>query len=330
MHTTHVRRAAAFASGHAGEILQGALRDGGGTRRFLLSLPAPTLRTRAEVIPTPGRCFAVDPGWARKSHHAAIHLLRHLRRQPPEICIRLQSNILAGKGCGSSTADVLATMRALAAGLATPLGEEEIARLVVEVEEAADSSVLSRPALFRHREGRVEEYLPGGFPPLRVVVIDTQPEAIVDTVMLERARYSEGQFAAFAVLVKELRRAFAEGDPHRLGAVATASACISQGFLPKPHFRVLVDLVHSAAGYGLAVSHSGTVAAALLPHDCAPRDERRLGNMVNQLGMRVLCRYGLGQPLMPEPRPIRPPKVDYGQPIRAAIVDPDGQFLLRR
>ena len=283
-----------LATSHAGEILQGALHHQGRSRRLLLSLPAPSLWTQASVHATPGEPMRVEPAWASKAQRAASLLLARLGRRPPEVTIRLHTNIPSGKGCGSSTADVLATVRCLLAELKVTLPEEQIARFVVEVEEASDGSMLSRPALFRHREGVVEAYLDGAFPPMQVLVVDAQPDAIVETTSLPRARYSDSQFAAFRHLVKRLKRAFRQGNPHEVGRVATASARISEQFLPKPHFEEFLRLIHREGGYGLAVSHSGTVMSALLPLQLPAAGRDRLLRALDRWGQRVLTRYSLG------------------------------------
>jgi uncharacterized protein involved in propanediol utilization len=282
-----------LATSHAGEILQGALRRGASTQRLLLSLPAPALWSRAEVVPTPGRPFAIEPSSAAKAYAGACRLLQALRGKRPDVCVRLTTNIPVGKGCGSSTTDILATMRALLAHTGRHLEEEAPARLI---EEASDGSVLSRPALFRHREGIVEEYLPDEFPPMRVMVVDALPAQSIDTVDLTRPRYSNTQLSHFADLVAELRCAFRARNPFRLGAVATASARVSQQYLPKPHFDTFVDLVRRVGGYGVSVSHSGTVMSALLPILGPCSRERIRAGEARALGMRALTQYVLDGP----------------------------------
>jgi uncharacterized protein involved in propanediol utilization len=76
--------------------------------------------------------------------------------------------------------------------------------------------------------------------------------------------------------------------------VATASAQISQTFLPKPHFVSLTQLVLNEGGYGLSVSHSGTVVAALLPIDTESDTLQRIARTVECLGMDFLTQYALG------------------------------------
>src|SRR5438128_2324354 len=95
----------ATARSHAGEILQGAVARAGRTRRVLVSLPAPSLMTRADVLPTPGRPLSVSPVYASKTRAAVQHLLTVLGIRAPEVAIRLTTNIPHAKGCGSSTTD---------------------------------------------------------------------------------------------------------------------------------------------------------------------------------------------------------------------------------
>src|SRR4051812_21999170 len=93
----------AIARSHAGEILQGAVRRDDRTRRVLVSLPAPCLMPRAEILPPPGRSLSVLPGSAAKARAAVERLLAALGRPAPEVVVRLTTNIPCGKGCGSST-----------------------------------------------------------------------------------------------------------------------------------------------------------------------------------------------------------------------------------
>lgn len=286
--------AVAIVRSHAGEILQGAVRRADGIHRLLFSLPAPTLWTKAELIATPGQTLTVSPPWAKKTLSAARLLLSRLGCPEPEAMIRLTTNIPLAKGCGSSTADILAGLHAILAYLRITLSEEELARLIVEAEKASDGSILSRPAIFRHREGVVDQYLPGVLPNVHVVVIDAQPGEIVPTEPMQRARYSEEQLEAFAVLIGRLNRAFRLGSPADFGAVATASARISQGFLPKPHLEEIITLVRQEGGYGVGVAHSGTIVSAILPPQCAAKSIARIHGVVRELGMEVVTEFKLG------------------------------------
>jgi uncharacterized protein involved in propanediol utilization len=87
--------------------------------------------------------------------------------------------------------------------------------------------------------------------------------------------------------------AFLEGDAHRMGRVATASARVSQHFLLKPHLETLIEFVTQAGGYGVAVSHSGTVVSVLLPADGDIEREVRVAVGARQLGMNIVTQHSL-------------------------------------
>jgi uncharacterized protein involved in propanediol utilization len=290
----------ATAIGHAGEILQGAFRRADGIHRFLCSLPAPTFVSRAAVVPTPGEPLSLKPVWAWKAHRAAQLLVKFELPQAPECQIRLASNIPVAKGCGSSTADVVATLRALCSYLHLPLDETQLARLAVQAEGASDGIALSFPAVFRHREGQIEEVLPGGFPPMRVMVVDAQPESTVPTLTLVRPRYSNRELDAFEDLRQRLRMAFLNADPAAIGQIASASARLNQPYLPKPHLEEIVALVERNGGYGVAAAHSGTVLALLFPLSEAGGHGAHIREQLDGFGMPILAGFTLARPSQPE------------------------------
>jgi uncharacterized protein involved in propanediol utilization len=279
------------ALGHAGEILQGGLRHSDGIHRFLCSLPAPTLGSQATLVPTPGRPLSIDPPWALKSLAAARLLLDRLGARHAEFAIRLASNVPVAKGCGSSTADIVATLRALLSHFGTSLPGTALARLAVEAEGASDGSVLGSPAVFRHREGIIEDTLPGEFPAMCVIVVDSQPNVTVPTLSMRRARYSDRQIDVFHALLSDLRQAFRNADPAGAGAVATASARINQEFLPKPHIEEVIAMVEREGGCGVAAAHSGTVLSLLLPASSPCDRRKRLVARSAELGMPVVTEF---------------------------------------
>jgi uncharacterized protein involved in propanediol utilization len=293
-------KAAATATGHAGEILQGAFRRADGIHRFLCSLPAPTFVSRTEIVPTPGRSLSVEPAWAWKAHRAARLLVESGRERDPECQVRIVSNIPVAKGCGSSTADVVATLRTLSSHLRIPLGETALARLAVQAEGASDGPALPFPAVFRHREGEVEEALPGGFPPMQVMVVDAQPESTVTTLTLALPRYSDRELGAFEDLLRRLRRAFLNADPAAVGEVASASARLNQRYLPKPRLEEIIEMVEGGGGYGVAAAHSGTVLALLLPPSAPGEWKARTRARLAGFGMPLLTEFTLSQTSRPE------------------------------
>ncbi len=237
---------------------------------------------------------------SQKTASALERLLALVRLPKPEVAVRLTSNIPVGKGCGSSTADMLAAVRAMLRYLGVVMDEQTIAKLVVAVEEASDGTVLSRLALFRHREGVVEEYFPSSLPSMRVMVIDTEPDAVVSTTAMPRARYSAARMDEFDGWIGELRQGVVRQCAATVGRVATRSALLNEAFLPKPHFQELLHEVRRWGGYGLGAAHSGTVVSALLPCAFDADQARRLRCTVKRLGMAIVTHYVLQSSLWRE------------------------------
>jgi uncharacterized protein involved in propanediol utilization len=179
--------------------------------------------------------------------------------------VEISSEVPHGIGMGSSTADVTAAIRAIADYHSVTPTAEEIGRIAVAAESASDPIMIDdRVVLFSHHEGTVLETFGRQLPSMIVVGCDADPgTGVVDTITLPFAAYSATDIDTFRILRSELRAAIAAGDVARLAKVATASALISQRFLPKSAFDFLLDLCERTGGHGIQVAHSGTVAGLI-------------------------------------------------------------------
>jgi uncharacterized protein involved in propanediol utilization len=250
---------------HHGELLQGVFQ--GRDRRLhraLLTLPHPLRMTTATFWPSSSGVIAVRPADRTKAARAAKLTLDHLGFGPAAGDLTIESTIPVGHGYGSSTADVIASIRAAAASAGTSLRPSAVSRLAIEAETASDAiAYCEQPVLFSHREGFVLEHFGAEYPPLVVVGCRCGTEP-VDTLRLPRARYSSEEIEQFRTLRGLAGRAFAQQDPWLLGRIATISACISQRYLPKPGFDAVRSIAEDFGACGVQVSHSGTVAGILL------------------------------------------------------------------
>jgi uncharacterized protein involved in propanediol utilization len=263
--------------GQHGELLQGQIEDDQHrSRRFLISLPCPSLLSRVTVTATTSaRCLTVEPSHKKKLREVVQLTLAHFGLPDVGGSIVVESNIEEGKGYGSSTADCTAGVRAAANAVGQVLNEAEVAKLVVTAEIASDNFMFSRAVLFAHREGVALEDLGPQLPKLDVLGIDTDVNGAVYTLDYPPATYDWYQIQSFQTLIAGARRAIRDGDVALLGRVATASAVLNQRFLPKPLFaelRRLAECVHAA---GIAVAHSGTVLSLLFDAS-DPRREARI------------------------------------------------------
>ena len=178
----------------------------------------------------------------------------------------LNSNIPEKVGGGSSSGDVVATIRAVAHAFGVTLDNETVAKLAVSAEAATDSIMYSdgNAVLFAQRDGIPIETL-GPLPRLRAVGF-TDGQGI-DTLAYPPANYTAVEIGMFQSLLEHTRQAITKGDARALAEVATASATINQRHLPKPSFSTLVELIGQEGVIGMAVSHSGSAVSFLLDGD---------------------------------------------------------------
>lgn len=264
------------ATAHHGEIFQGVVRTAAGRlRRALCSLPCSGLGSEALFQLDGGGSVAVTPAWKTKAQRAARLVLEWADRPELGGTLEVRSDIPPGWGLGSSTSDVVATIRAVLAALQLDALDHLIAMLAVKAERACDSTIFNDAAvLFAHREGEAVEFLGGRLPPLVVLGFNTDPDhAGVDTLEFPPARYSPHEIARFAELLDLLRRSIRDQNVHALAQVATGCARINQAHLPKPRFDRIEDVVRRVGALGVQVAHSGTVVGVLFD-PCDPQSGR--------------------------------------------------------
>lgn len=259
------------AAGHHGEIIQGAMRlEDKSVQRFLVTMPCPDLVAQARFELSPALSgHVVAPPEKSKSRKAAEATLKHLQQESIGGYLTLSSNIDEGFGMGSSTTDVVATIRAVADAFDVTLTSETIARLAVDAESASDAIMFDNSCvMFAQRRGTVLSYLGNSLPPLHILSVNTAIDAPVDTLATPAARYNDWELQGFRSLTGMLRRAVRTRDPYLLGRVSTASAQISQRHLPKPAFADILSIARAHRACGIQVSHSGTVVGLLFDGLC--------------------------------------------------------------
>ncbi|MET9723736.1 GHMP family kinase ATP-binding protein [Streptomyces zaomyceticus] len=267
---------------HHGELLQGVFLDAVGRRcAGLVTLPMAGPGSRAEFLRRPGtpaEALTVVPADRTKAAHAAtlasVECARRAGLQPCGGELRLAGDVPVGLGMGSSTSDVIATVRAVADSYGLRLAPGTVARLAVRAERASDPLMLdARPVLFAQREGRILEVLGPALPPLVVVGCTLGGGDPVDTLALPEREVSDADLQEFERLRALLRRAMETGDVRLLGSVATASARRGQQVLNHPEFAAMTAIARRFGAVGVQIAHSGSVAGVLFD-PAAPGDLR--------------------------------------------------------
>ncbi|WP_373415048.1 GHMP kinase [Ensifer aridi] len=279
-------RAMGIANGHHGEILQGIFVDENGRRhRGLITLAFPYVQSAAWAArsATPGVEFS--PMARKKAHRAAMLFLRKHLKRGEGVSVQVGSNIPMGLGLGSSTADVVAAVRACARALRCSISPTEIFEIAVQAEEASDGTMFQGKArLVAHREGRVLETFAKRLPHFGLVSFNAAPDRPVVTICFEPARYDEDEVGEFQELVRMAARAIATDDAALLGQIATRSAIINERFLPQPHFREVLEFSQCSGGLGVQVAHSGRVVGIMVASDIDVRRLKRLLGGLREIG----------------------------------------------
>lgn len=256
---------------HHGEILQGAFADADGQlRRGLVTLPTSEYGSQAFFLADARAGIVIHhPHDKAKAKEAARRALVALGKAAYGGDLFIASNCPIGWGLGSSTADVVATLRAVADAYGTAFDPTELARLAVLSETASDSIMFDDSAvLFAQRDGFVLEAFDGLLPSFLLVSINTSPSGLaVDTLRQPLPCYSDEELYAFVSLRKQLCTAIREGCRARVAAVATASARINNRYCPKPHLEEIIDIALTHGGLGVQVAHSGSLAGLLFDPD---------------------------------------------------------------
>lgn len=261
----HLKLGTGRAIAHHGEILQGVFEnEDGHLLRGLITLPLAAQQSTATYWPNgPGRVRTRPPGRGKAAKAAAL-TLKHLGFANIGGDLTIESDIPIGHGYGSSTADVVAAIRAVAAGAGVSLRCSTLSKLAVQAEGASDAIAYGEQmVLFAHRQGDIIEHLGGDYPPLQVVGFRSGGARPIDTLNLPRARYDQQQIAQFKALRGLAFRAVKQQDPRLIGYVATASARIGQHHLAKPDLETILNLAKAFDACGVQVSHSGTLMGVI-------------------------------------------------------------------
>ncbi|MFI9123659.1 kinase [Streptomyces bikiniensis] len=258
-----------IANGTFGELLQGVLPEN--DLDFLVTFPI-TLASVAEFWPdVQRRGVVVHPAGKQKSRRIAERILDVLGHDFGGI-LELTSNIPEGKGLASSSADLVATARAVGDAFGRHFSEAEIESFIRGI-EPSDGVMYPDIVAFYHREVRLRHRL-GQLPSLSIVAHDTG--GTVDTLQFHKIEkhFTDAEKQEYGRLLSTLTDAVQAQDLAIIGEVTTRSAEMNLKFLPRDDFNQLRRICHEVEGLGLVQAHSGTTLGILLPEGLNDHAER--------------------------------------------------------
>ncbi|MDW7675730.1 MAG: hypothetical protein SCK28_14470 [Bacillota bacterium] len=252
--------------GTCGELVQGLI-DG---HNFLVSFPI-NKYSQVVVLPHCQSDIVVAPKWRTKVKEAAIKTLTYFN-QNMGLVITVESDLPIGKGWASSSADVLATICAVAKITGNSITERDIAQIALSI-EPTDSVFLPGLAMFDHVTGERFETL-GPALPMNVLALEFSDT--VDTLMFncrpelqQLNRAKEKEIRASLELVKAGVR---EQNVKKVAQGATISSLAHQRVLYKPHLEAVLDLAMAHQAIGINIAHSGTTIGILFEGEVLPSE----------------------------------------------------------
>jgi L-threonine kinase len=263
-----LRAGGGTAFGSFGELLQGVLPDD--DVHFLVTFPIDR-GSRARFRLDPGGELRVFPSHKWKARTLARTLMDEAGWDGGGTLI-VDSELPVGKGLASSSADLVATARAVGEVLGLELSPGAIEDWLRAI-EPTDGVMYPGVVAFEHRRVRLRSWL-GRLPPVTVVAVDEGGQ--VDTVAFNAGRKppSPARKQEYAWLLDRLAAAIAGADLAEVGAVATRSAVLNQELLPKRQFAAMLAICEQHEALGVICAHSGTVIGVLLADEQPGHDAR--------------------------------------------------------
>lgn len=173
-----------------------------------------------------------------------------------------------GKGCSSSTADMLCALKALSLYKGLELSEEELTYLCAQV-EPTDSVGFDRWTVIDPLSGQVI-WETDWTPELYVYILE--PIETVKTVGLVRMTHSQNYPSQdSADLMALFQEACQERSLIKIGQLANKSALLNNERLPKPYLDDIISLTQELGLLGVNVAHSGTVIGILFRAEDLPK-----------------------------------------------------------
>lgn len=246
-----------------GELFQGALEG----EPCLVSCPI-NIYSSAKIT--------ADQSGSKKHHgkkvEQAIEWLS--ARVGQKFGVEIYDSLPAGRGYGTSTADIGAALFSASQAFGLDLSASEASRVAVQI-EPTDSTFFSGLTLFAHRSGNNQVIL-GGAPPAKLIILD--PGGVVDSEEFNSHDWSR-QLSGMAQEQKEaflfLQQGIADGDLLAIGEASTLSAKYHQAILFNPLVEIARKLVTQVQAAGICRAHSGTIVGLLFPDDSDIKDVLR-------------------------------------------------------
>lgn len=258
------------APGTCGEFAQGPLPNG---QEFHVTCPINKSATvDVEVRTAPDFSVTGLQPHQKKLELALRQTAEYLELGAVAIHVRWWSDLDIGKGMGSSTADVLSGIRALASAVGEALTPETEGMLATHV-ESSDGTMYPGIAAVNQKTGealRRWEWFP------EFVIVMLVPN---DTVLTEAIDFTskEEKAAEYEGLLADFDQAITDRSIEDFAAASTRAAELNAPYVANPYANNLSPRLAELGALGLNVGHTGTVCGLL--YENTPEGRERASGM---------------------------------------------------
>ncbi len=271
-------------NGTFGELIQGILPN---DRHFLVTLPI-DLKSIVLFKSTENTNVVSNLPNKNKSIRAVERYLQ-LFGFPSGGELTFVSTFSAGKGLASSSADMVAAIRAAANYFheqATPTLIESILRDI----EPTDGVMYDGTVSFYHREVRLDENI-SATPRLAIVSADRGGECSTIEFNKRKRDVSLKTKYQYEAMLSSIKQAIRQNDMLEIGRMTTQSCEFSQLNNPHPHYDLMQRLSADTGALGLVATHSGTCLGLLYDRDDPEQSQKSSRALSTLISRDIECHH---------------------------------------
>ncbi|WP_164860081.1 hypothetical protein [Actinomyces wuliandei] len=243
-------------------------------QHFLYTLPVEELQTTASLRTVSNQRKGTSTH-KQKSMTALQKLADETGVDITSMELNLSSNIPVGKGCSSSTADIIATtnafLRRFFPGTPTPIASALTTHIASTIERGEHLTCPGIVSCAQRQHKVLQRYKTR----MGITIVGVDEGGFIDTEKFHKEiTPNESLACTYSDLYKRMHVALMQNDRQAVGSIATESAEIHQKVLPKESFDKALSLLFETDALGVCVAHSGTAIGMMLPSEDETIDEK--------------------------------------------------------
>ena len=263
--------------GSCGELFQGQIEN----NRLLISCPIAKYSNVKAELRSDFKGIISNKNLS-KSLLAVKMLFAKLAQPEAGIKIKFNSDLLVGKGMGSSTADMAAALSAVMILINDQIDWKLLKEILLKI-EPTDSTIWPGLNLFDYRQGKICH--PLGPPPSFDILIFTE-KGQIDTVKfnhkLDSVNIMNNKEDELKKALNLIKKGIKNKSPKKIAQASIISAEINQKIYPLPYLNYLLKLIKEQPGvYGLNIAHSGTLVGIFVD------EKRNFSNLIKRVDNEI-------------------------------------------